>query len=174
MKTSNIIIVALMTGMLLASVNIIYAQWSALASGYAVTTNYHGVDVPPGTLITAIAGTTDGNVKSVTFLWKDPDGSVAFEETKSIYTNGTTYNGKLIRYANSSYIPDTLGDWCVQALFIGTRGTTKANTEEVIRIRATSFNMVPDFPAVGVAGALSVMMLSLYYFYVRKKAIKLK
>lgn len=174
MKVSNtmIVVVALLMGMLLASVSITYAQWNALASGYAVTTDCHGVDVLPGTLVTAIAGTTDSNVEKVTFLWKYPNKTVAFEETKPVYTNGTTYKGKTVYYANSSYIPDVAGDWGVQALFIGAGGKEKAKHEDVIKIRATSFNVVPDFPVVGVAGALAVMILSLYFF-TRKKMIKL-
>jgi hypothetical protein len=169
MKVSNIISASALAAIIFfISASITYAQWDALNSGYAVTTDYHGKEVPPGTLVTATAGTTDGKVTNVTFIWKYPNKTVAYEVNKEVWYNGSTYDGKLIHYANSSYTPDTLGDWGVQALFIGEGGTTKANHEDVIKIRATSFNVTPDFPVVGVAGALGVMLLSLRIFMRRK------
>jgi len=170
MKASNIVsAVVLAIIIFLMSTNIMRAQWDALSSGYAVTTDYHGEEVPPGTLITAIAGTTDEHVTHVTFIWKYPNEAVAYEVTMPVYTNGSTYDGKLVYYANSSYAPNLLGDWSVQALFIGDGGTRKANHTNVIKVRATSFNVTPEFPIVGSAGALGVMLLSLRVYMRRKK-----
>ncbi|MEM3697193.1 MAG: hypothetical protein QXQ94_06810 [Candidatus Bathyarchaeia archaeon] len=146
-----------------------FAQWEAISSGYAVTTDYHGMIVPPGALVTATAGTTNPNITSVTFLWKDPNETVKYEINVAVWSNGSTYNGKLIYYANSSYMPDIVGDWGVQALFIGEGGTVKANHADVVRIRATSFNVVPDLPVIGTAGAATTMLLGLGLFMYLKK-----
>jgi len=56
----SMIAVLLASLFLFASVSIAYAQWAAIKdSGYAVTTNWHGVDVPIGQDVIATAGTTD-------------------------------------------------------------------------------------------------------------------
>lgn len=166
-KAYGIILILLV--IFLAAAGVVKAQWSAINSGYAVTTNYHGIEVPPGTLVTATAGTTDTNVKNVTFLWKSPDKTVAYEEDVPVTSNGSTYEGKPIYYAQSSYRPDVLGDWGVQALFIGEGGTQKANHDDVVKIRATSFNTIPDLPVVGTAGALVSMLFGLGLFLHKKK-----
>jgi hypothetical protein len=172
MKISYTIIAVLLVGILLAVANVAYAQWDAINSGYAITTDYHGVEVPPGTLVTATAGTTDPDVQNVTFLWKYPNETVVYTEVNvPVQSNGSMWDGKLIYYANSSYIPDVLGDWGVQALFIGKEGKTKANHNDVIMIRATSFNVVPDFPLIGTAGALTSMLLSFGLFLHKKKRL---
>ena len=126
MKKVYATVAILLAGIFLAAISVANAQWSAISSGYAITTDYHGIDVPLGALVTATAGTTDANVTSVTFLWHYPDNeTVAYEVNVPVWSNGSTYDGKLIYYANSSYIPDVLGDWGVQALFIGEGGTKK-------------------------------------------------
>jgi hypothetical protein len=151
-------------------VNVAFAQWDAINSGYAVTTDYHGVGVLPGTLVTATAGTTDTDVENVTFLWKYPNETIVYTEANvPVWSNGTMWDGKLIYYANSSYMPDVLGDWGVQALFIGKNGKTKANHNDVVMIRATSLNVIPDFPVVGTAGTLVSMFLGLSLFLHKKK-----
>jgi len=69
MKASNIISASALAAIIfLISVSLTYAQWDALKSGYAVTTNYQGKEVPPGTRVTATAGTTDEKVINVTFI----------------------------------------------------------------------------------------------------------
>jgi len=151
-------------------INVACAQWSAINSGYAVTTNYHGKDVPPGALVTATAGTTDTDVKNVTFLWKFPNKTIAYMEANVlVWSNGSTWDGKLIYYATSSYRPDTIGEWGVQAFFIGDGGETKAGIEVTLMIRATSFNVVPDFQVVGTDGALVTMLAGLGLLCRRKK-----
>jgi len=150
-------------------VNAVHAQWSALNSGYAVTTDYHGKEVMPGMPVTATAGTTDTNVKRVTFLWKDPDKSIVYVETVDVWQNGSQWDGKIIYYAQSSYEPNVRGDWGVQALFIGEGGTKKAQVEDTIMIRGTSFLVIPDFPVVGTVGALMAMILGLSLFAHKKR-----
>lgn len=148
--------------------NVAHAQWSAINSGYAVTTDYHGVDVPPGTLVTATAGTTDATVDSVTFLWKSPDGNTAYTDPDvPVSPNGTEYDGKPVYYATSSHTLDVPGDWGVQALFIGEGGTKKQGIEDVIGIRATSFFIIPELPTIFLMAA-SLTALGIFA-YKRKK-----
>jgi len=150
------------------------AQWSTLNSGYAVTTNYHGKEVPPGALVTATAGTTNTNVKNVTFKWKYPNGTVAFiDENITVWSNGTKWTNSsgsyLIYYAQSQHTLDVFGDWGVQAFFVGNGGRTKANIECTIKIRATSFNVIPNIPILGTAGATMIMIISFGLFLKKKK-----
>jgi hypothetical protein len=62
----------------------VLAQWAAISSRYAVTTNWHGKDVPLSSTVTATAGTTDSNVKTVEFVWKDPTEDVVWDVAVSI------------------------------------------------------------------------------------------
>jgi len=170
MKIARLVIFILLAGIFLVAASVAHAQWDAINSGYAVTTDYHGIEVPPGTLVTATAGTTDANVQNVTFLWKYPNETIAYTKADvQVWSNGSTYDGKLIYYAKSSYTPDVLGDWGVQAFFIGNDGKTKAGIDDVIQIRATSFNVIPDLPVVGTAGAITAMILGLGFFLHKKK-----
>lgn len=170
MKTKIAALATLILSLFIIAVN---AQWSALNSGYAVTTNYHGEDVMPGTLITATAGTTDPNVQNVTFKWKYPNETVAFTDPKvPVWSNSTKWpdeNGTLIYYAQSSYTPDETGDWGVQALFNAPGGHLQDKESDIIKIRATSFNSIPEIPIIGTAGAITMMLLSLGFYKRRQK-----
>jgi len=165
MKKSILVPVISIIALIITQTNVVQAQWSALNSGYAVTTNYHGVNVLPGTLVTATAGTTDDSVETVTFLWKYPNGTVAYTEADvPVEPNGTTWeNGKLIYYARSSYVPVApLGDWGVQAIFKDSGHKQHGQHEDVVAIRATSFFVVPEvaFGTVTVLlGSLGALVL---------------
>lgn len=128
-----------------ASINIAEAQWDALSSGYAVTTDQHGKIVPIGLPVTAIAGTNDSTVKTVEFVWHFPNGSVYVDPPPRIPVFGPykTPNVPLgvpeeivdwarlrdgsvdpghfpqvdVWYANNTQIPNVIGDWGVQAIF---------------------------------------------------------
>ena len=39
----------------------------------------------------------------------------------------------------------------------------------MVKIRATSFNTIPDLPVVGTAGAIATMLLGLGMFLYKKK-----
>jgi hypothetical protein len=93
--------------------------------------------------------------------------------TVPVFTNGDTgqwNNGTsaLVRYAVDSYSPDVLGDWGVQAFFQGSGGSTKAGIEDVIKIRATSFNVIPEVP-VGTIAILLSMFGAFGVFAVKKR-----
>lgn len=186
MKMHVIAILVLVGTALLSLMSLAWAQWSALSSGYAVTTNWHGQEVSFGKNVTVWAGTNDTNVKEVLFRWKRPDDSTFIEVTVSVFGPYLTPDlpkgipeeiidwaeanqGKYIYYANDTQLPDTIGDWGIQAFFIGSHGTTKSHVEDTIAIRATSFNVIPDLPIVGTAGALVSMLLGLGMFLKKKK-----
>ena len=167
-----------------ASVN---APWANLSSGYAIWTNYHGIDVPVGTEVTATAGTTEHpdssahanfpNVIAVRFRWMPPEGS----GLPDIYTpslsdppmllawDGTTYYDAWPVYtADDTQTADVLGDWGVQAWFYDSEGNLRDETG-IEKIRAVSFNTIPDIPVAGTAGAVAVMLLGLGLFLYKKK-----
>jgi hypothetical protein len=163
----------------------VYAQWTALGSGYAIASNVHGIDILPGTRVTVTAGTTDPDVVNVTFRWhRPPDGNgpVAWEDEvfplltspypppnvpQEVidYENSTT-----VWYAQDTRVPDELGDWGVQAFFIGPDGKDRANLTDVIMIRATSFNSVPEIP-FGTIAAAAAMFIAFGLFIIKKKRI---
>lgn len=157
---------------------LVYAvEWTgpslpSTGSGYDVTTNYQGIDVPPGTTVTAYAATTDNTVVSVTFLWKNPLGNTV---TTIVDSTPTTYTyGALTIYVfESSYAPgvDGLGDWGVQALFQDSGGQTIQGIERVIAVRAASFNVIPEIPIIGTIGA-SLAMLAGFAYKLKRKSIK--
>ena len=61
----------------------VYAPLATLGTGYAVTSNYEGVDVPAGAEVIITALTIDPSVDRVTFRWHEPpdgNGPVAREK----------------------------------------------------------------------------------------------
>lgn len=145
----------------------------SLKSGYAVTSNYHGVDVPSGTPVTVTAMTTDRRVDVVKFIWKNPADQVMFVEFKKVYSNGTTFNDngriKLVYFANSTYTPDAMGDWGVQAKFLDVYGFCRCWCTKRVHRRATSFNVIPEVPVIGTMGASAAMFAGLGYAIKRKR-----
>ena len=149
------------------------AGWSALGSGYAVTTDYHGIDVPLETLVTATAGTTDSNIMNVTFVWKFPNETVAFEDIDvAVWSNDTRYpdeNGSLVYYAQSSFRLTVEGEWGVQAFFKGLGGHLRGNGTDIIAIRATSGEVIPEISIVSAAGTIVTMSLILVLLRDKRK-----
>lgn len=170
--------VALLVSIILISVSVVNAPWSTLGTGYAITSNYHGVDILPGTPVTITAGTLDSNVVKITFRWHEPpdgNGPVRWEVTVPIFTNGTTgqwNNGTTaeIRYAQNTQTPDVLGDWGVQAFFRDSTGKDRADLTNVINIKATSFNAVPEVP-FGTLAILTAMFGAIAIFAIKKKHV---
>ncbi|MGQ9566054.1 MAG: hypothetical protein ACUVT5_05865 [Candidatus Bathyarchaeales archaeon] len=170
MRIKLAVIMLILSSIFIASVG---AQWSSLSLDYVITTNYHGKDVFPGTLVTATAGTTDPDVHDVTFVWLFPNDTAAVTDPHvPVYSNGTTWNGLLIYYANSSFTPNTVGDWGVQALFYGDGGHLRGKHSDIVAIRATSFNVIPEIPVIGTAGIAIAMLLGLGFYKSRKRTQK--
>jgi hypothetical protein len=164
------IFIAFLMLLLIYSAN---AGWSALNSGYAVTTDYHGIDVPPETLVTATAATTDSSILNVTFVWKFPNETVAFEDIDvAVWSNGTKYpdeNGSLVFYAQSSFTLILVGEWGVQAFFKGPGGHLCGNGTDIIAIRATSGEVIPEISIVGAAGTIVAISLILTLLRCKRK-----
>ena len=163
------------------------AQWSAIKSGYAITTDWHGEDVPAGTPVTAWAGTTNETVYQIRFLWLDPNGTIRYDITitKDDMVNYTTpdyppaapediiewaqkNHNITIWYANNAQTPDSVGDWAVKAWFYSPEGHLMNST--VTKIRATSFNTVPYTP-IGTIITAVTMIAALTTFITRKRKI---
>ncbi|MCK4933932.1 hypothetical protein KAS06_04605, partial [Candidatus Bathyarchaeota archaeon] len=89
MKHKITLIIIFLTSFLVF-VNVVYAPWSTLGTGYAITSDYHGIDVFPGIPITITAGTLDPSVTQVTFRWHMPNDTARWEVTVPVSPNGTT------------------------------------------------------------------------------------
>jgi hypothetical protein len=166
-KSTPILIVAGL--IMLLGVGIAYAPYPTLSTGYAIDSNYHGINVPPGANVIVTAYTTDADVYQVTFLWKNPGGNTVWTDVDNTPTlEAEQYDGMNVYTFSSEHAPDVIGDWGVQALFQSPDGTTKESTEYVVAIRATSFFVVPDFPMIGTLGSLGAMLLGLGLFIKRK------
>lgn len=189
MKLRSFWAVAVILISLVLGSTLVQAQWSALNSGYAVTTNYHGVDVLPGTEVTAWAGTTDSEVNEVEFRWLKPDGTLSVDPPPivRVYVSFRTpdvpsgvpeeiidwaeKNPSInVWYANNTQTPDILGNWTVQVFFYAPGGHLRGKESDIIRIRATSFNVIPEAP-FGTIAILLAMFGALSTFTIKKKRL---
>jgi hypothetical protein len=191
LKKSNyyMTLILLVFILLILSFNLVHAQWNAINSGYAVTTNWHGKEVPIGQSVTAWAGTNNSQVYQVEFKWKNETGHVIYDVNVTNLDSYTTPDyppgapqeiiewatnssnkGIKIFYANNTQIPDSQGEWSVQVFFYAPGGHLMGQGSGKIKIKATSFNVTPDIPILGTAGALTAMLLSLGFFLHRKRA----
>ena len=176
MKIRLIVMVTSVVFVSLILSSAVYAPSATLGTGYAVTSNYEGVDVPSGAEVIITALTIDPDVDRVTFRWHAPpdgNGPVAREVTVPVVDSGDDYtfsNGTTVDIfaAEDSYIPTILGDWGVQAFFQGADGKTKSGLEDVVSIKARSFFHVPEIP-VGTIGAVAAMAIAFGLFAIRKK-----
>lgn len=165
---------------LLGMITTVYADpWSAIGSGYAVTSNYQGLIVPPGTTVVVTAGTIDLSVLQVRFEWHAPDGTTPFDEwvaVSSLSTPSVPPNvpqevidwangepaGTQYKYAQSTHVVNIVGDWGVQAKF---KDTVQIKGQGLTAIKATSFNAIPEVPfgtmviVLSMFGALGVLAL---------------
>jgi len=173
MKTKLALALMLLSIGLIVSVTVVYAPLSTLGTGYAIDSNYHGVDVFLGTPVTVTAFTLDHSVVQVTFRWHMPNDTVRWEVVVPVSPTGTygTWNNGTsaeILSANNTQIPDVVGDWGVQAFFQDSTGKDKAGLEDVIKTKATSFNAVPEVP-FGTIAVFLAMLGALGIFAIKKK-----
>lgn len=145
-------------------------SWSALGSGYAITTDWQGVDVPVGTVVTATAGTTDESVGQhgyAVFLWHyELNASIMFaSENSTLWSNGTTYyhNDKktsLTVYfsADTRTLTDE-GEWGVQALFYDVHGKLRGDSG-IIKIKATSVTVIPEVMSTLIVALVGSALLT--------------
>ena len=144
-----------------------FAIRSSISSGYDVTTDYHGLDVPPGTLVTATATSTDTAVTGVTFIWKDPDDNGLRRVTKTTDEDPDPS----INVYTDSFTSNIEGVWIVQAIFHGPHRKPVPGLlfEDKVSIKAISFFVIPESLIAGTAGTLFSMIAGLRYFARRKK-----
>jgi hypothetical protein len=141
---------------------------NSLSSGYAITNNYQGKDVPLGTSVNVTAMTTNCDVNFVTFIWKNAAGVIVYQEDVYVHTNGTRYNGQLVKYASSVQVANSLGDWTVIGKFYDEHGFWFWTCDDLLATRSTSFNVVPEVPLLGTAGIAAAMALG-FTVYKKKK-----
>jgi hypothetical protein len=171
------------------NVDVAKAQFNAINSEYAVTTNKHGQQVLIGESVTAWAATTNQSVYMVRFVWKNETNHIIFNETVTSLVSYTTpqyppdappeiikwatnkSEGITIRYANNTQIPRYLGNWTVQVFFYGDGGHLCGQGSDIVAIRATSFYVIPIAPVVGTAGIVAAMLLGLGLFRYKKTSI---
>jgi hypothetical protein len=163
----------LVLALVVGSATVVYAPEQSLNSGYAVTSNWHGIDVPLGSEVVVTAMTNDTTVYQVTFKWKNPGDQLVWTDVVPVSTDGITIDdGNHVYYAayyaSSTHNPEDIGGWGVKALFQGPDGTTKEGVDFVVNIKATSFNVIPEVPIIGTAGASLAMLLGFTYKIKRK------
>ena len=156
-KLTAILIVA----SVLMLMGVAYAAYPSLGSGYAVDSNFHGINVPPGSSPVVTAYTTDMDVYQVTFIWHNPDTTVAFgPEVDSTPEAGDLYEGNPVNTFSSTHQVAVPGDWGVQALFQSADGKTKEQVDFVISIKSTSFFVIPEPSIVlGILGSFGALAL---------------
>lgn len=158
-----VVILLIVSVLFIANTNVAQAGWNSINSGYAVTTDWHGEEVPIGTTVKATAGTTNDNVYKIEIYWYDQNQ--ALMHISVIYPQWGTVYGTYCKYANATYTPDTVGDWTVQAIFRAPGGHIRGADEDIVAIRASSFFEVPEVPfgtiaiVLGMIGALGVSRL---------------
>ena len=166
--------------------SIVYASWSTLGTGYAVTSNIEGTQLQSITPVTITAGTLDPTVTQVTFKWFGPpegNGDLEYEETVSIFTNGTigywdegtpAEKPAEIRYAQSTYVPFH-GEWRVEVIFHaqGEKNVLSHPVDIILShpvdiTQNHSFFAIPEIP-LGTIGATVAMAVSLGLFIIKKQ-----
>jgi hypothetical protein len=143
---------------------------TAISSGYAVTTDWHGEMVPLGEPVTAWAGTTDLSIEEVKFRWLYPNGSdfVIVQVTSYI---DEEWNGLTVREFNNTQTLNVIGDWGVQGLFYDDEGQGQGPIPEQpypVAIRARSFFQVPEV-YIGTIAAMLAMFAALGIIAIKKK-----
>jgi hypothetical protein len=175
--------------LLIASINNVQAQWAAIKeSGYAITTDKHGQIVLIGESVTAWAGTTDSAVDGVEFWWLDPAGNKIVSRIEIMgpfitpncpegapreIINWAGNNTNIaVYYAKDTRIPTVVGDWGVQANFYDPTAvkTVRGRCSDIIKIRATSFMVVPE-TTLGTMAVLLSMFGAFGVYTIRKKRI---
>ncbi|MEM2780350.1 MAG: hypothetical protein QW791_05710 [Candidatus Bathyarchaeia archaeon] len=124
--------------------------------------------VTVGQEVTAIAETNNPRVTHVTFVWVKPFDGIKKIETVQVYSEGN------LKKANSKFNPDMPGLWWVFALF-EQRNTGSCRCGWLFAMRwvcCACFKVkqvIPDFPVVGTAGAITTMFAGLGLFLNKKR-----
>lgn len=136
---------------------------------YELTSNYAGADVPFGATVVVTAKTNDPNAYKVVFTWLNPASQFELIEGKNVQWDGSSYiDGKKVWVASSACTVDVVGDWNVYAVFLDKFGNRCFSIVIPVKIRHTSFNVIPEIPVIGTAGASIAMLLGFTYKIKRK------
>ncbi len=147
----EIAVVLFLLSAIVASGAIIAAQ-----AYYNVTSNIADPEnVQPGTNI-VITATTDENFASAKFTWKNQAGITKLEET-------APFTGTTTKTAVSDFVVNDGGVWTVTVYSNNGRliGTYEYNVK-------VGFNVVPEIPLLGTAGA-SIAMLAGFAYKMKRK-----
>jgi len=147
--------------------------WSAIDSGYAITTNHFGEEIvpPPVPPLRVKVGVLKEifdslGITEVRVDLRDPDGNVVDSDTVSAFLDGTSPHGAPVKYAWTGPLePATwvVGDYSVKAYFFAGAGKNLAHTEDLTAMRATTVMVVPEVP-IGTLTILLTMLASLAIF----------
>jgi len=164
-----------------------YGSWSPITNpGYAITTNYFQQNVPLGASVIATAGTIDLTVYKIEFKWHNATDGLIYDVNVTVSGPLTTpavppnvpkqviwwagnNTGIQYLYAQDAEIPNSPGDWGVQAYFYAPGGNIQGQGSDIVQIKATSFNVIPEIPILGTAGAAIAMLLGLGLYRKRKQ-----
>lgn len=124
--------------------------------------------VTVGQEVTAIAETNNNRVTHVTFVWVKPFDGIKKIQTVQVYSEDN------LKKANSTFNPDEPGLWWVFALF-EQRYTGSCRCGWLFAMKwvcCSCFKVrqvIPDFPMVGTAGAMTAMFAGLGLFLNKKR-----
>lgn len=182
---SKIISIVVLLASLLVSLPRVQAtfDWSgtSINSGYAVTTDWRGTEVPLEEEVTAWAGTTDDSIVEVKFRWVKPDGTdwwvLGNDEGEEVWPASS---GQMVHEWTSSVTPidpsTDLGDWGVQAVFYDSEAHGVGPIPEQpgkVTVRARSFFAVPEVP-IGTVAVVVAMFGALGFFALKRKHVSIK
>ncbi len=159
-----VIVTAILLLAIFASVSMVSAKQPHY--DYDVTNNYHGITVPIKTPVVVTATTNNPDVVSVVFIWKDGTDKEQWRETVAVVSGEAKCTGQ----------PDSRGDWGIQALFVGSSGSTNEGVRNVVAHKATSVNVissvnhVPELPVLGTAGIVGALAIGLVVQVRRKNS----
>jgi hypothetical protein len=161
--------------------SVVFASWSTLETGYAITSDWTGMNAEGVTPVTMTVGTLDSAVTSVTFRWisiTDGSGDCLLEETVPVYTNGTIGQWKdgtpaEIRYANNTCVVSE-AFWVVQ-IFFNSEGENNVVNQKFFWVDATNPDSecpplfhTPEIP-LGTIGASVAIVAAVGLFMMKKR-----
>ena len=147
---------------LIALLSSLVAVANASSYTYELTSNYPGPDIPLGATVTVTAKTNDPNAYKVLFTWLNPAEQPKLIETKTAISDGS------FSVATSTLTLNQIGDWDVYAVFFDKFGNRCFSIIIPVKIRHLSFNVIPEIPVIGTAGASIAMVLGLSFKMKRK------
>ena len=142
---------------LIVLISSLVAIANASSYTYELTSNYPGPDIPLGATVTVTAKTNDPNAYKVLFTWLNPAEQPKLIETKTAISDGS------FSVATSTLTLNQIGDWDIYAVFLDKFGNRCFSVIIPVRIRHISFNVIPEIPVIGTAGASIAMVLGLAF-----------